>query len=680
MRKIYLILIFLLCFNVLGYSSIKVFYSEKDNAVYLENKGDEYKGVIPYIIFYNMDANEFYSFVLKDKKWKRGIFPIVNRKINVKKFNLFKIAGNLPKCSDNESCFVGIVLVKNINDLKNSIISACPVTYRASFMRIKGQWIFGNEEYENTLLVPEGKSQKKETVLEKPDIYKFADKILIYANFEAQKLIVISLKDTSNPEKIGEEKFKGNPKEVYKIGNVIVVLIEEKSKTKLISYLIENEKLTEIDEISIDGEFIQSRRRDDVIFGITDNLIFAAKVNNDGGLKIVDTEKINEIPRIVAIFDKYLVTVKYNNSYGDKIEAYPIASTDDPVGKPIEIEVNGRVKSDRHIKCLNDKLIVVTKPVWIQRDEGSSLYIFDLKNGEKISELKNLAPGEELYGTVISNDKVYLVTYRRVDPLWVIDIKDLASPEVIGELKVPGWSEKLFFHNNKLLSLGYLNRLVSIGLFDVSDPENPLLISRLTPLKDKVKYSWSSALNDERAFYRDWLKNLFSLPISTYQIKDRDFVEAFSIEENNLNEEALFSVPFTPERTFWIDNESLGVFSSRELLTYSISENKILKRIPVVFAVDKIKLKDNEIVGVSSDRNIYRIYKISVDNFSINEEIPLENSFSSIKFSDSGKKAILYNYNPFSFQIYNLEDDSFSKIYKLNEDSCNPIYPVINEN
>jgi len=51
--------------------------------------------------------------------------------------------------------------------------------------------------------------------------------------------------------------------------------------------------------------------------------------------------------------------------------------------------------------------------------------------------LQGIAPNEQFYGVRFMGDYLYLVTYRQIDPLFVIDTSVSTNPKVIGELKMP---------------------------------------------------------------------------------------------------------------------------------------------------------------------------------------------------------------------------------------------------
>jgi Beta propeller domain len=93
-------------------------------------------------------------------------------------------------------------------------------------------------------------------------------------------------------------------------------------------------------------------------------------------------------------------------------------------------------------------------------------------------------PGEQLQGVRFAGDRAYLVTFRRTDPLYVLDLSSDTDPKVAGQLEVPGFSDQLFpLANGLLLGVGKdadANGRVSgikLALFDVADAAQPRLAS-----------------------------------------------------------------------------------------------------------------------------------------------------------------------------------------------------------
>lgn len=89
-------------------------------------------------------------------------------------------------------------------------------------------------------------------------------------------------------------------------------------------------------------------------------------------------------------------------------------------------------------------------------------------------------PGEQLYGVRFLGNRGYAVTFRRTDPLYVLDLSNPADPKTAGELQITGFSDYLFpLDNGLLLGVGKeadeRGRVtgVKVSLFDVADPAQP---------------------------------------------------------------------------------------------------------------------------------------------------------------------------------------------------------------
>ena len=135
--------------------------------------------------------------------------------------------------------------------------------------------------------------------------------------------------------------------------------------------------------------------------------------------------------------------------------------------------------------------------------------------------LDHLAPTEDIRAVRFDGPKGYVVTFKKTDPLFVIDLADPTAPAVLGELKIPGFStymQKMGDHH--LLTIGYdaddqgsfaWFTGVMLQIFDVTVPTAPLL---------KFKHvigtrgSSSEALNNHLAFTYYAPKNILALPLT----------------------------------------------------------------------------------------------------------------------------------------------------------------------
>ena len=129
-------------------------------------------------------------------------------------------------------------------------------------------------------------------------------------------------------------------------------------------------------------------------------------------------------------------------------------------------------------------------------NKGSQVTVFN-DNLKVLGKTDYLAKGEKMYSTRFIGSKAYLVTYKTIDPLFVIDLSDSSSPKVLGKLKIPGYSTYLHpYDETHIIGIGMeteekINRNSSgkvvstsskivgmkMALFDVSDVENPVQVS-----------------------------------------------------------------------------------------------------------------------------------------------------------------------------------------------------------
>jgi len=124
-------------------------------------------------------------------------------------------------------------------------------------------------------------------------------------------------------------------------------------------------------------------------------------------------------------------------------------------------------------------------------------------------------------------EKAYLVTFKKIDPFFTLDLSDPYNPEILGSLKIPGYSNYLHpFDENHIIGIGKDTvesdspdfawyQGLKIALFDVSDFENPKELDKVI-IGDRG--TDSPALYDHKAFLFDLEKELLVIPVSLYEI------------------------------------------------------------------------------------------------------------------------------------------------------------------
>ncbi|MDD1769448.1 MAG: beta-propeller domain-containing protein, partial [Methanomassiliicoccales archaeon] len=123
------------------------------------------------------------------------------------------------------------------------------------------------------------------------------------------------------------------------------------------------------------------------------------------------------------------------------------------------------------------------------------------------------SPGESIYASRFVGDMLYLVTFRQIDPFFVIDLGVPSNPHVLGQLHIPGFSSYLHpVDDTHILGIGMENDSVKMSLFDVSDPKAPVELSRYTI----SNYSWSIALWDYKCILFDSERGLLVVPVTAH--------------------------------------------------------------------------------------------------------------------------------------------------------------------
>jgi uncharacterized secreted protein with C-terminal beta-propeller domain len=176
---------------------------------------------------------------------------------------------------------------------------------------------------------------------------------------------------------------------------------------------------------------------------------------------------------------------------------------------------------------------------WMEGSQTSNnIYILD-DTLAQVSKIENIAPGESIYAARFLGDRAYLVTFVQVDPLFAIDLSDPYNPRILGELKIPGYSEYLHpYDETHIIGIGkevdpsidadkvhtpgavYYTAILGLklALFDVSDIEHPIEEAKIVIGNRGTD---SPALYDHKAFLFDREKELLVIPVSLYEIPQK---------------------------------------------------------------------------------------------------------------------------------------------------------------
>ena len=262
----------------------------------------------------------------------------------------------------------------------------------------------------------------------------------------------------------------------------------------------------------------------------------------------------------------YLTQADYNNSETRTfVHKYAIGGM---IGEEITYSGSGVVKgsingssSDFRINEYADHLRLVTTEFVDDSNDWLDHQLFILKQSDTAAELDVVAtlpneerpneigkPNEDLYGVRFLGDTLYLVTFERTDPLYVLDLSNATDPLIAGELVVPGFSDFLHPVNSQLLlGLGQdENSAVKLELFNVVSIGNPYSLGTIT-LAPEASWSYSEARYNHHAFTYQPISestDRFSIPLSlglydeTEGYKEEDRLYLFEIDSKDTPEQS----------------------------------------------------------------------------------------------------------------------------------------------
>ena len=178
----------------------------------------------------------------------------------------------------------------------------------------------------------------------------------------------------------------------------------------------------------------------------------------------------------------------------------------------------------------------------------SKLVVFS-NEMKRIGIVDNIAPGEKIYATRFIKDRAYVVTYKTMDPLFVIDLREPTNPKILGELKIPGYSTYLHpYDENHIIGIGNATeekiikdadgKIISkrafitgmkMAIFDVTDVKNP---KEKFSQKIGDRSTYSTILKNHKALLFSKEKELLAIPINNY----KEAIEVNSTSNAQVNE------------------------------------------------------------------------------------------------------------------------------------------------
>lgn len=411
--------------------------------------------------------------------------------------------------------------------------------------------------------------------IDEADIVK-TDGHYVYA-VSGQTIVIIDAVPAENAEILSEMKMNENPIDIFINGNKLVVFGSTFAKVYDVSDR-ENPILRRDVEFE-NGFYFDSRMIGDYVYVIVSSpIVYLAegislpKISSNGNDQTIpandiyyfdvpdysynfttimsvntknDSEQVSKETFLIGMAQTifvssnniYFTNTRYTYGYGNILS--PPETTEKTIIHKIAIadgkmeykgwgEVPGVVLNQFSMDEYEGYFRIATTTGWM---ENNNVYVLN-NNLRVVGKLEGFGPGERIYSARFMGNRAYLVTFKKIDPLFVVDLTDPINPKILGELKIPGFSDYLHpYDETHIIGVGKdavdeesfaWYQGIKIGLFDVSDPENPVEISNYV-IGDRGTDSY--VLNDHKAFLFSREKNLLVLPISLAKIDENKYPE-----------------------------------------------------------------------------------------------------------------------------------------------------------
>lgn len=227
----------------------------------------------------------------------------------------------------------------------------------------------------------------------------------------------------------------------------------------------------------------------------------------------------------------------------------------------------------------------------------------DSANPVKLGELL-LKENEQLFATRFAGHRAYVVTFRRIDPLFLVDLSDPTHPTVRGKLEVPGFSTYLSpLNDSRLLAMGLEGGQPIVSLFDVADMTQPKLISKID-LKSQNGWGYSEANNDEKAFNYSPEAGLILFPWQGWQDgKSFQTIQLIDLKDDALSRRGVINHAVTARRATVVGERVISI-SAAELLSVSIANRDlpaVTASVPLQYRVDRTWILGERLVQLSTE-------------------------------------------------------------------------------
>ncbi len=344
---------------------------------------------------------------------------------------------------------------------------------------------------------------------------------------------------------------------------------------------------------------------------VSENSIYLLDQKYDYDNDVLPISKLVGWKGIIGVFT-YYDDYDYSSGYNTEIYKFDI-SQDGNVSYNTKNKISGKTINQYSLDEQNGHLRVA-----LYDNDGARIAIFD-ENLKQIGISDYVAKGEKMYSSRFMGNKAYLVTYKTIDPLFVIDLSNETNPQILGELHIPGYSTYLHpYDENHLIGIGMeteevVNKSSSgkvksttskiigmkMALFDVTDVNNPIQLSQ-TVIGDRR--TTSAILTNPKALLFSKEKQLIAIPVNNYS-EDFEISSSSDSYSSIVSSYTNYNKSYVAEGYFVYNINIEDGFNLKGIITHETSQKNKNQSAYNYYYYNNSKL----LRGLYIDNNLYTI-------------------------------------------------------------------------
>lgn len=326
----------------------------------------------------------------------------------------------------------------------------------------------------------------------------------------------------------------------------------------------------------------------DCIFGSSFKNIGSINVFSDSPSTVIDFKSLAGFSgQLYCSLDNIYIASSYWENGGYTTDFTRINIDNGNIVPEASINVNGNVKDQFSMSEYNGFFRAAVSREFNESNDNA-VYIFDMAFN-KIGEIGGFGKDETIQSASFQGNLAYIVTFKKTDPLYAIDLSDPYSPVILDEHKITGYSSYMQqWSDNLLLGFGIDcdedgNELgLKLVMFDNSDPNNLIEKSVATihstdvdsynfAVRDR-NWIYSAAEHDRKALFLSPEKNLIAVPFTSFNSTGFVF---YSYDNNSFKEKDIIYSKNNVKRALYIGN-TIFIIGDYEMIAVdmeTMSEN-----------------------------------------------------------------------------------------------------------